>query len=83
MNEIKVEFKQNGLELDADRESVALAIKTYRLRHGLTQAALAKRWGCSRWTIMRIEKAEGISWEMAYRAFARLSEELREEKLNQ
>lgn len=79
MEQIKVTMKQNGLRMDSNREDVALAIKTYRLRHGLTQQQLAERWGCSRYTIIRVEKARNITWEMAYRMFAKLSDELRKE----
>lgn len=76
---IKVEFKPQGLSMDVDRESVALAIKTYRLRNGLTQVGLAKKWGCSRWTILRAESGKAISWQVAYRIFARLAEDLKQE----
>lgn len=79
MEVIKVEMKQKGLEMTADREQVAMALKTYRLRHGLTQQQLGERWGASRWTIMRIERAKSISWEMAYKVFARLSVDLAKE----
>lgn len=79
MEQIKVVMKQKGLTMEADREQVAMAVKTWRLRHGLTQKQLGDRWGASRWTIMRVEKAKNVSWEMAYRFFAKLSEELRKE----
>lgn len=65
--------------MDADRQQVALAVKTYRLRRGMTQQQLGDRWGCSRWTIIRIEQAKNVSWESAYKVFARLSDELAEE----
>lgn len=81
MEEIKVEMKQNGLKMDSNREDVALAIKTYRLRKGYTQQQLAEKWGCSRYTIIRVEKARNITWEMAYKMFAKLSDELRKEAL--
>lgn len=79
MEEIKVEMKQNGLRMESNREDVALAIKTWRLRHNLSQKQLGERWGCSRFTIMRVEAAKNVSWEQAYKMFARLSEELRKE----
>lgn len=80
MEQIKVNFKQKGLSLEADKEQVAMAVKTWRLRHDLTQEELGARWGMSRFTILRIEGAKNISWEMAYKAFAHLSEELQKEK---
>lgn len=76
MDTIKIEIKPAGLKMDTDRETFALALKTWRLRNALTQRAVARRWGISRYTIIRAEAADNISWEMAYRMFARLTEEL-------
>ena len=80
MDEIKVDMKQKGLSLEIDKQSFALALKTWRLRQNLTQEEVGARWGCSRYTIMRAEKAKNMTWTMAYRMFARLSEELQNEK---
>jgi len=80
MEEIKVDVKQKGLSLEIDKQSFALALKTWRLRQNLTQEEVGARWGCSRYTIMRAEKAKNMTWTMAYRMFARLSEELQNEK---
>lgn len=79
MEEIKVEMKQNGLQMDVDKEGFAMALKTWRLRQGLTQREVGERWGCSRFTIMRAETAKNVTWEMAYRLFAKLANELRKE----
>lgn len=79
MEQIKVEMKQKGLDMEIDKQAFALAMKTYRLRNGLTQRQMGERWGCSRYTIMRAEKGKDITWEMAYRMFARLSKDLKEE----
>lgn len=79
METIKVEMRRNGLTMEADKNEFALALKTWRLRNGLTQAEVGKRWGCSRFTIMRAENARQVTWEMAYRLFAKLSDELRKE----
>lgn len=76
---IVVKMKQKGLTMDIDKEAFAMALKTWRLRQGLTQEEVGKRWGCSRYTILRAERAKNITWEVAYRMFARLSEELRKE----
>lgn len=81
MEKIVVKMKQKGLEMDVNKEEFALALKTWRLRQGLTQAQVGERWGCSRWTIMRAEKAKNLTWEMAYRMFAKLSRELTKESL--
>ena len=79
METIKVEMKPNGLEMDVDKNEFALALKTWRLRSGLTQQQVGERFGCSRYTIMRAENAKQVTWEMAYRLFAKLAQELRKE----
>ena len=81
MEKIVVKMKPKGLEMDVNKEEFALALKTWRLRQGLTQAEVGERWGCSRWTIMRAEKAKNLTWEMAYKMFAKLSRELTMENL--
>lgn len=82
MEHIKVEAKQRGLEIDIDRQTFAMSLKTWRLRQGLTQQQVGERWGCSRYTIIRAESAKGITWTQAYKLFAKLSEELRKEAEN-
>lgn len=79
MEQIKVEMKRDGLRMEADREEFAMALKTWRLRTNKSQDQVAQEWGCSRWTILRAERAKPISWMMAYRLFAKLAEELRKE----
>lgn len=80
MEQIKVEMKQKGLEMDVDKTDFALALKTWRLRQNLTQREVGERWGVSRYTIMKAENAKAVTWEMAYRLFARLAEELKKEQ---
>lgn len=82
MEQIKVEMKPNGLAMDVDKNEFALALKTWRLRQGLTQREAGERFGCSRYTIMRAESARNVTWEMAYRLFAKLAQELRKESDN-
>lgn len=79
MKTIKVNMKQKGLTMEADKNEFALALKTWRLRNGLTQQQAGERFGCSRYTIMRAENAKNVTWEMAYRLFAKLSVELKKE----
>lgn len=79
MKKIEVKMERVGLAMDIDKEAFAVALKTWRLRNGLTQAEAGKKWGLSRYTIMRAESGKNITWETAYRMFARLSEELRKE----
>ena len=74
---IKVEMTPNGVDMDVDKQQFGLALKTWRLRQGLTQRQVGERWGCSRYTILRAEQAKNLTWEMAYRLFAKLSDELR------
>lgn len=79
MKQIKVEMKQQGLSMDVDKEQFAMALKTWRLRQGLTQRHVAEMWGCSRFTIMRAENCSNLTWMMAYRLFAKLAKELKKE----
>lgn len=83
MDQIKVEMKPNGLEMDVDKNEFALALKTWRLRSGLTQREVGQRFGVSRYTIMKAENAKNVTWEMAYRLFAKLAVELRKEVQNE
>lgn len=73
-------MKRAGLTLTADRADVSIAIKTYRLRQNLTQEQLADKWNISRYTIMRLEAARPVSWEMTYKVWARLSDDLTQEQ---
>lgn len=79
MEQIKVEMKPAGLSMQVDMEEFALALKTWRLRNGLTQKQVGERWGCSRFTVLRAESAKKLTWEMAYKLFAKLAYELRKE----
>lgn len=82
MEQIKVEMKQNGLAMDVNKEDFAMALKTWRLRQGLTQRQVGERWGCSRFSVMRAENAKNVTWEIAYKLFAKLAAELRKENEN-
>lgn len=77
---IQVTMEAKGVTMETDKQEFALALKTWRLRQGLTQRQVAKRFGVSRYTIMRAERAGAITWMMAYRLFAKLSDELRKEE---
>ena len=79
MKAIKVEMRQQGLSMEVDRQEFALALKTWRLRQGLLQRQVAERWGVSRFVIIKAEGAKPISWEAAYKLFAKLAAELKEE----
>lgn len=82
MEKIIAEMRPAGLSMEVDREQFALALKTWRLRAGKTQQQVGTQWGCSRFTILRAENGKPLTWEMAYRLFAKLSEELRKEAQN-
>lgn len=77
---IQVTMEAKGVTMETDKQEFALALKTWRLRQGLTQRQVAERFGVSRYTIMRAERAGAITWMMAYRLFAKLSDELSKEK---
>lgn len=79
MEEVQVKMERRELSMECDRNEFALALKTWRLRRALTQRQVASMFGCSRHTIIRAEAAQQVTWEMAYRLFARLAEELRKE----
>ena len=79
MKQIKVEMKRQGLEMEINQQDFAMALKTWRLRQGLTQSEVGKRWGCSRFTIIRAERAKNVTWEMAYKRFAKLAGEVEKE----
>lgn len=83
MKQQEVTMKANGLSMEIDKQEFALALKTWRLRQDLTQKQVGEKFGCSRFTIMRAESGKEITWEMAYRLFAKLSEELRKEAQNE
>lgn len=80
MEQIKVAMKAKGLRMECDRNEFALALKTWRLRSAMTQNEAGKVFGVSRYTIMRAESGKQLTWEMAYRLFARLSEQLTKER---
>lgn len=82
VKQIKAEMTNQGLEMYVDRDLFAMSLKTWRLRMGFTQRQVADMFKVSRYTIMRAEASRPITWEMAYRLFARLSEELQNEMKN-
>ena len=77
--QIKCTMKAKNLTMECARNEFALAVKTWRLRAALTQEQVARRWGVSRFTSMRAERARALTWEMAYRLFNKLSYELEHE----
>ena len=72
-------MEPKGLAMDVNRQEFALALKTWRLRNGLTQRQAGERFGCSRYTIIRAESGRNVTWETAYRLFAKLAHELKKE----
>lgn len=80
MEQISTTAKPAGTSMEINREEFALSLKTYRLRQGLTQKQLGERMGVSRYTIIRAEKCKNITWESAYRIFAKLSRLLEAER---
>lgn len=82
MDIITTNFKRDGITLQTNMEEFAIALKTWRLRQGYTQKQVGERWGTSRYTILRAEAARAITWESAYKLFAKLSYELELEGRN-
>lgn len=76
---LKLEMKPIGIKMESDVNEFALALHTWRLRQGLTQKQVGDKWGVSRYTIMRAEAATKLTWQMAYKLFAKLAQELKEE----
>lgn len=79
MKKIEVKMERNDLTMEADVKDFAMALKTWRLRQGLTQKEVGDRFGLSRWTIIKLEAGQHVTWETAYRAFAKLSAALEKE----
>lgn len=79
MKKIEVKMERQGLTMEADVNEFAMALKTWRLRQGLKQREVGEMFGLSRFTIMRLEQAKPVSWETAYRAFAKLTQALQNE----
>lgn len=77
---MEIQTNTENLRMDINRAEFALELKTWRLRHDLSQEQLAKRWGTNRWLIMHAEAARDITWENAYKLFAKLAYELRQER---
>lgn len=77
--DVTIKYNPERLKVDIDKNEFALALKTWRLRNGLTQKQAGEIIGCSRYTIMRAESGDKISWESAYRMFAKLARELEKE----
>ena len=79
MKKINLNLKKTAISMEVDRQEFALALKTWRLRQGLTQQQVGDRFGVSRYSIMRAENQQPITWELAYRLFAKLSDALKDE----
>lgn len=72
-------MKQSDDKMITDEKQFAMALRTWRLRKGLTQQQVGERWGVSRYTIIRAEKCKNLTWESIYKIFNRLADELRKE----
>lgn len=84
MEKINVKLKKDKLKVDVDRQDFALALKTWRLRSDLTQEEAGRRLGgVSRFTIMRAEAGKPVTWETAYKLFAKLANQLEIENKEQ
>lgn len=59
-----------------DKQAFALALMTWSLRNGLSQAEAAKRLGCSRSKICRAESACKLTLELVIKISTKDPEEL-------
>lgn len=66
--------------LGIERQRLGLELAKWRIRNGITQNELAKRWGMSRYSIIRAEKGKTVGWQFAYGISARLAKELLKEQ---
>lgn len=70
MEQLIIKLERQGTDLVTNQEEFAVALKTWRVRNGLTQAELAAKAGLSRYTIMRVEKASRLAdWKTLYKLF--------------
>lgn len=75
MEEVTITLRREGTDIVTNREEFAAALKMWRVRNGLTQTDLAKKAGLSRWTIIRVEKAQRLnSWQSIYKLFSVMAE---------
>lgn len=80
MEQITPTIERRGLTMETDAQELAVSLKTYRLRQGLTLPELGKMWGCSRYTLMRIEAAKHVSWTTMYKVASQLIRAIQDEK---
>lgn len=77
-------FRQTGKDLEiVNKDELALMVKQYRVLKGMTQQVLGDLCGVSRYTIMRIENAQDITWMSAYKVFAKIIGEVTGLKYNE
>lgn len=72
-------IKRKGSKIEINRDDLAVELKMYRCKRGLTQRQLADEWGVSRWSILRTEAAEEVSIGLTILIYSRLTECLRKQ----
>ena len=74
----------NGRNLEiVNKNELALIVKQYRTLKNMTQKELGDMCGVSRYTIMRVENAQDITWMSAYKVFAKIIGEVSRLKYNE
>lgn len=77
-------FRQNGKDLElVNKNELALMVKQYRMLKNMTQKELGDMCNVSRYTIMRVENAQDITWMSAYKVFAKIIGEVSGLKYNE
>lgn len=73
-----IDMKKLSIISESARETLARELKMWRLRQGLTQTQVAKKFKTSKWSVLRAEHdANDVSEETAYKIYAALTRELR------
>ena len=80
MELIKPTIERRGLTMETDAQELAVSLKTYRLRQGLSLPKLGELWGVSRYSLMRIEAGKHVSWMMMYKVANQLIKSIQNEE---
>lgn len=75
-------MKYAVLSKEIDREHLAVELLKWRLRMGYTQEQAAQIMGCSRYSILRLERGKPVGMAQLYSISAKLATALRMESGN-
>lgn len=69
----------HNLKDPAGRQALGEEMRMWRVRNGYNQREAGELMGVSRYTVIRIENGQKVGWVAAYKCFAVLAAQLREE----